>query len=120
MPISNAHANDLLDTDFAGSVYLALHTSSPGPQADVSTELVGLGYARAEVDQWTAAASRSVLNAEAVSFTSLPAATITHYSLWNAVSGGKMLYFGALDDPVTVQANGGFDIPVNDVSVTLT
>ena len=119
MPISNQHAADVLAADTASTLYVSLHTSSPGAIADISTELSGGGYARQEVSSWTTPSSRSTLSDEVVTFLSLPAATVTHGAVWDAVSGGTMLYYGEWDDPYVVEANGGLTIPVSDIALSL-
>lgn len=122
MPIANAAETDLLkllmqNTNFAnlgdatgvrgsttaGSLFVALHTASPGEAGDQTTnEANYTNYARVAVARsaggWTVAGDQ-VSNAALISFPACGASgnTITHWSAGVATSGAsEILFYGAL------------------------
>ena len=99
------------------NLYLALHTSDPGPAGSTATELSGGGYARKKV-LFSPAGSKSISLSTPVAFTSLRACTVTHYALWDALSGGNIIAYAALTTSKTV-ANGG-QITVTNSQFTVT
>lgn len=96
------------------AIYVALNSADP-TDAATSTEISGTGYARVSVSvadaSWTApadsGADKAISNAAAITF-GTPTGNwnsgnaITHFSLWDAASGGNMLYSGALGTSRTV------------------
>lgn len=94
----------------AGSVYVALHTASPGAAGDQTTnEISYTSYARVAVARssggWTVT-SQSVAPAADVVFpasTGGTGGTATHASIGFASSGAsEMIYFGALSPNIVV------------------
>lgn len=102
-------AGGLLPSAAAGSLFVSLHTSDPG-EASASTETVFTNYARVAVVRssggWTVSGTSptQVANAATVSFPQCGStgATVTHFGIWTALSGGKMLYSAALTTPLAV------------------
>lgn len=111
--------------DFArpGVVYIALFTAAPNP-AGGGTEVAGGSYARQAVTNdaanWPAAVTRSKSNASLITFPQATAAwgTITHVALFDALSGGNLLRYQALTDPITIQNGSQFSFPVGSLVFT--
>lgn len=125
MPKSTTYSNDLAlllfnataianIADNAGSspltsLYISLHTSSPGTGGSQTTnETAYTNYARVAVARsgvgWTVA-SGAAENAALIQFAQcgVTGATITHVGIGTASSGsGKMLYAGALNSSLAV------------------
>lgn len=112
--------NGLQPSASAGSLYISLHTASPGDAGDQTTNEVSTsaytGYTRVAVARtgsaWTVAEAASVasaVNAAIVTFPQCTAgtgATITHVGIGTAASGtGKLLYYGALGSTLAVSQN---------------
>lgn len=99
MSISNYAELELLDAVFNNgsfavtTPYVSLHTADPGETG--ASEASGGSYAR-QVGSFGAAAAGQVANDAAISFTAMPAATITHVGIWDAVTGGNFIWGGAL------------------------
>ena len=100
---TNYSENKIYDLMYRGvswtppaALYMALHTASPG-ETGAANELSGSGYARAAVIM-AAPADGSGSNSADVSFPAPTASwgTITHFSLWDAISGGNALAYGTL------------------------
>lgn len=95
---------------FAGpSTYIALFTDDP-TDAGTGTEVSGGSYARELVDvnggvspTWdlaiTDGVGKLVDNTHDIVFTTATASwgTVTHFAIFDALSGGNLLYHGALD-----------------------
>lgn len=104
MGISTTLANELLDHVFGNgsytppTVYIGLYSATP-TDAGGGTELSGSGYARVAHAAWETAAARNTENDGVITF---PVATgdwsaVTHVGVFDAISGGNMLFWTALD-----------------------
>ena len=122
MSISDYLENELLDAVFnAGAFsvttpYVSLHTADPGE--DGSSECSGGSYAR-QAGSFTTASGGAVETDADIEFTGMPACTVTHVGVWDAVSGGNFLWGGALSASKTVNAGDTFKISSADLTVTL-
>jgi hypothetical protein len=124
MPFTTVTANKILDkilsgTDFtpATDLYVSLHTGDPGQ--DGSNEVTGGSYVR-KISTFDAAATKASAAAAALSWTGMPAATVTHVGLWDAETSGNFWWGGALTASQTVAAGNTFTIADGDFDVTLT
>ncbi len=125
MSISNYLELKILDKIFNGvdfttaPVYVSLHTADPGEAG--ASEVTGGSYARqqAPASDWNAAASGAIDNSAAIQFADMPAATVTHVGIFDALSGGNFLWGGALTASVAVTAGQTFRIAAGNLDVTL-
>lgn len=98
----------------AGTHYFALFTVSPNEAGTGGTEVTGGSYARKAVTNnttnWNAASSGSKTNAAAIDFVAATAnwGTIVSFGIYDASTGGNLLFFGNLTTPRTVNTG---DIP---------
>ncbi len=105
----NLLLNFLLNSESAprpSGHYLALHNADPGETGTSEMHAPTHGaYARISV-AFTAAAGGIVSNNASISFmaASNTWGVVTHYSVWDALSGGNCLAIGALASPLTVTA----------------
>jgi hypothetical protein len=122
MSISDYLENELLDSVFnngsfaVAQPYVSLHTADPGE--DGSNECTGGSYAR-QSGSFTTAASGAVETDADIEFTGMPACTVTHVGVWDAVSAGNFLWGGALSASKTVNAGDTFKINSGDLDITL-
>jgi len=79
--LSNAAKNAMLDAVLQGSITISLHTADPG--ATGANELTGGGYARQSAT-FSLASGGSASNSGTVTWTNLPACTITHMGIWKS------------------------------------
>ena len=120
--LSNYLENKLLDHALrntaytpVATVYLTLFVGSPtdagtgGTEVNVTRQAVTFG----------AAASGTVSNSSSVSFTSMPAVTVTHVAVYDHVSAGNLLIHGALSSNVAAASGDTFTIQANDLDITL-
>lgn len=117
-------ATGLRGSSTAGSLYVSLHTSDPGEAGSPSTnETVYTNYARVAVARtsggWTVSGNQ-VSNTAAISFPQCGAtgATITHFGVSTASSGGTLLFKGALSSSLAV--SNGITPQINAGALTVT
>lgn len=123
--ISDFLENELLDAVFnqasytPAALYLALHTADPlddGSGAEVS----GGSYARQVcTSSFATAASGSVSSNADISFTSMPATTVTHVAIWDAATAGNMLWRATLDASKTTNSGDTFTVSSGNLTFTL-
>lgn len=117
--------NALLDHVLGGtaftqpaSVEVALFTSDAGELESNSTvnEVSGGSYAR-QTATFGAAAGGSASNDADISFTDMPAETVTHVAVVDGT--GNVLFHGALTASKTLNAGDTFTIATGDLDITL-
>lgn len=96
------------------TVYLALHTANP-TDAGSGAEVTGGSYAR-KLLVFGAAASGTSTNTNTATFTNMPTANATHAALWDALSGGNMLFHTSI---TTINFNSGDEATVAAGAITV-
>lgn len=97
------------------NVYLALYSNNPTVD-DTGTEVSGGSYARQQLSFANASGGSKVSNTSET-FSSMPAVTVTHWGIRDASSGGNLLYFGAFDLPIELNATD--DLPINSGDIVI-
>lgn len=97
------------------NIYLALYTTNPSI-ADTGTEVTGGSYARQLLSFANASGGAKASNTSET-FTSMPACTVTHWGIRDASSGGNLLYFGAFDLPIALNATDNLTINSGDIVI---
>jgi hypothetical protein len=100
-------------------VYVALFTSDP-TDAGTGTEVSGGGYARQPVT-FNAPSNGQVTNAADILFPVATASwgTVTHVGIYDAATGGNLLFSGALTTSKTISANDQLKIAAGSLSISL-
>ena len=118
MSISNYAENALLDT-FGGTAfsvttpYLQLHIGDAGEDGTAN----GAGETTRQAVSFSSASGGSMSSSATVTWTNLSnSETLTHWSMWDASTGGNCLWTGALSGSATVATGDTFSI----TSLTLT
>jgi hypothetical protein len=122
--ISNYLENKLLDHVFKNTaftspptVYVSLHTASPGDTG--ASEVTGGSYQR-QPTAFDTAVNGATQNSGAVTYTNMPAVTVTHFGVWDQqATGGNLLWWGDVNPDVVFAAteNGIFNVGALDVSL---
>lgn len=91
------------------SVFIALYTSNP-TDSDTGQEVTGGGYARQKVTFLESVITDRRAVTRNVDDVPFPAATasqglVTHIGIRTAVTGGNLIYHGALKNPRTIMEN---------------
>jgi hypothetical protein len=102
------------------TVYVALFTVSPAPSGG-GTEVAGGGYGRQTVT-FTAPVNGQTVNTADIFFpiATAPWGTVVAFALFDASSGGNMLYFGNLSTSRTIGINDQLKFPVSQLIATET
>lgn len=120
--LSNFLENKLLDKSFRATdftvttAYVSLHTADPGETG--ASEVTGGSYAR-QAGTFGVASARGTDNTGNIDFVSMPAATVTHVGIWDAVSAGNFLWGGALDASKTTNSGDTFRFNTGELNVTI-
>ena len=112
-----------------GTLYLGVGKSALNEAGTGFTEPTAPSYARYEITSnttnWTEPISGSLSNSTAFRFTeaeeswTTAAAPLTHWALFDAPTGGNMLFFGSLLKAQEVPAGGILEIPQNALVTTI-
>jgi hypothetical protein len=111
---SNFWENEILDHVFgtgaytAPTIYVGLSTADPLDDASGLAEPSGGAYARVAHSAWDVAASGATENTGTVTFPENTASwgTVTHFALFDALSGGNMLAHGSLNASKDLSSTG--------------
>lgn len=124
--MSNYLENTLINAVLRGTtytspttVYLALFTSNP-TDAGTGSEVSGGAYARQAIAFSTPSDGVAVSSAD-IFYPVATAAwgTVTHIGIYDALTGGNLLFHGALTNSKTIAADDQLKIAAGDVSITL-
>lgn len=119
--------NELLDHVFnadytaPANVFISLHTADPGETG--ANEVSGgpgpyARQSRTRNTDWNNAASGLVDNNSAIQFPGMPAVTVTHVGIFDALTAGNFLYGGALTASKIVNSGDTFELPTGDLDIT--
>ena len=101
------------------ATYLALFTSDPAEDAS-GTEVSGNGYAREDVN-FNAASSGSATGPTVdTEFTASGGSfgTVSHFAVFDALTSGNMLYYGALSASKTVADGDSIRFVADSITIT--
>jgi len=127
--ISNALEIDWLDHVFENgafgvpaNIYIALSTADPTEAGTGVAEPSGGNYARKVHNTWNAAAARKVTNNGVITFNTASASwgTITHYAIYDAITGGNFLGYGSLSVAKGVVSGNTPSIADTEIEVSVT
>jgi len=129
MSFANYLENKVLDhitgkTSYAKpTVYIGLSTADPTDDASGLAEPSGNNYARVTTSgsDWDASAAGATSNAAAITFPKASGSwgTVTHFALFDAVTSGNMLAYGALSASEAVTANDQLRFSTGALDITL-
>jgi len=102
------------------TVYAGLFTSDP-TDAGSGTEVSGGSYARKAITFAAPSNGVTTNSAAAVEFDQATGSwgTITHFAIFDALTTGNMLYYGALTTSKTISSGDVFKFATSSVTVTL-
>ena len=112
-----------------GTLYLGVGKTAPTEAGTGFTEPDAPSYKRYEIasntSNWTEPSDGSLSNSPAFRFNeaeeswTTAAAPLTHWAIFDAQTGGNMLFFGSLLKPQEVPAGGILEIPQNALVTTI-
>jgi hypothetical protein len=105
------------------TIYVGLSTADPTDAGSGDTEPTYTAYARVAHSAWDAAASRATENTGTITFPQKAdgsSETITHFTIYDASSGGNMLAHGAFTTQKTIVVNNTPTIADGELDVSVT
>lgn len=96
------------------NVYVALFNGNP---TSGGTEVSGGSYAR-QVATFSAPSSGTVSNSGALTFSNMPATTVSYVAIYDASTSGNLLYYAAATASKTTNAGDTVSIAVGGITVT--
>jgi hypothetical protein len=125
--LTTTEANNILNASSGQAVFaavsggvgtqkVALETST-GTAAAAGTEVTGGTYARQQIT-FSAASAGSITNSGALTYSGMPACTVTYVSEYDANATTRR-WFGALQASKTVNAGDTFSIAASSYTKTL-
>lgn len=102
------------------NIYIALSTADPLDTGAGIDEPVGNGYARVVCNTWDVPTGRATENTGAVEFAEATGAwgEITHFAIFDAITGGNFLAHGVLTTPKTVGAGDNVSFVAGDIDIS--
>lgn len=102
--------------------YVALHLADPGEDG-ANGEAAVAGYSRVQRDASDAnwpVTNDNCINAATITFGPLSAAlnNVSHWSVWDASTGGNLIYKGSFATPRSYVAGDQPPIPTGGISIT--
>jgi len=111
-----------------GSLWVALYTGALD-QSNAATNLIGFTTPRKEVSEWTVTAATgtsdsldaSITNNSEIVMTSDSnvAATASHFGVFNALTGGELLFHGQLTGSVPIALNDAVKFAPGAITLTV-
>lgn len=122
MSVANYAEDKLLAVIFnnvsfaVASSFVQLHIGDPGENCTANPAVHTTRVASA----WSAASGGALSNSGAVTFTPMAATeTISYISVWDALTVGNALWYGALTTPQAVNVSGTLTFAIGAIVVTL-
>ena len=111
-----------------GSLWVALYTGALD-QSNAATNLIGFTTPRKEVSEWTVTTATgtsdsldaSITNANEIVMTtsSTVAATASHFGVFNALTGGELLFHGQLTGSVPIAISDNVKFAPGAITLTV-
>lgn len=114
---SNTMLSSIAALFSGGTPYLALYTTNP-TAADTGTEVTGGSYARQAIT-FGSLTGGSISNTGSITFSGLPAGTVTHFGIRSAASGGTLRGFGPLNSSAVVIAGDEITFNIGALQVSI-
>lgn len=92
--------------------------TADGDDDTAGTEVTGGSYTSKTVT-FSAASGGSTSNSATLSFTGMPACTVTGLEIWDTEGTPRRLWYGTLTASKTVNAGDTFEIAAGDLDLTL-
>jgi hypothetical protein len=102
-------------------IYVALWVGDPLDTGAGGAEVSGGSYARVVCDTWDAAAARATENTGAVTFAEATGAwgTVTHFAIFDAITGGNFLAHGTLAASKTIGSGDNAEFAAGDLDISV-
>lgn len=132
MSFSNYLENEILDHIFTdvgfsagvATIFLSLHSADPGETGASEISASGGGPLRITATRntdWNSASTGLTDNANALTWSGMPSATVTHVGMWDDSAGASenFLMGGSLSATAVLNSGDTFEIAAGDLDITL-
>ena len=113
------HVHQGLAYPVPAGTWLALFTADPTDDNVTANELAAAWYAREQVNSWSApiGAGQTTSNSNLVTYDAVTGAavSVTHWALYDAVSGGNLLHSGPLPATKVLDINDICQLQPGDI-----
>jgi hypothetical protein len=100
------------------TLYVALHTADPTEAGNVSEVTTGTYATYARKALTVGAPTNGVsTNSADLTWDNTPVITISHVSIWDSLTSGNPLFYGALSASKTMASGDTFKIPIGSLTV---
>jgi len=100
------------------TVWLALHSSNPSINGELSTEVNGRGYERISVN-FTDPDQGVIWSKREAKFSGMPSTTVAFIAGWNKQYNGKMLWYATANEEEKVQAGQSYLVKEGSIAVSI-
>ncbi len=104
--------------EIADESYISLHYDTPALSDATFAEIFGGGYTRQRVN-WAQPTNRSIWSLEAVRFSGLVQNQLTHFGVWNALTGGELIAYARLPEMVILLSGQGHVFPAGELALSI-
>jgi len=103
-----------------GTIFAALFVT-PTDDTGGGVEVMGGSYSRSTVSSFSVPVGGTTSNSVNVTFPNASAnwGIVTHFALYDASTGGNMLFHGALTSPKIINAGDSFVLPVGNITISM-
>jgi hypothetical protein len=103
-----------------GNRMLRLYTTANGSDTSAATPEVSGGSYTPQIVAWDAPSGRSIQNNGAVTFTAMPATTVSAVEVYDSTGTPRRLLWGPLTSPKTVDAGDTLTFADNSITLSVT
>ena len=103
--------------EVASSAWIGMHYDSPTMGALNNNEVSGGGYTRCLVT-FSEPANRTIWLTQDATFQGLTQTQLTHFSVWNQVTGGLMRVSGRIPRTATILTGRGYRIMAGEMAIS--
>jgi len=101
------------------NIYIALFVGDPTDAGSGGAEVSGNNYGRIVMNSWDAAASRATKNTNQINFAEATGSwgTVTHFAIYDAITGGNFLAYGDLTSPKAIGTGDNVYFVAGDIDI---
>lgn len=102
-------------------IYVAMFVGDPLDTGAGGAEVAGGSYARVVCNSWDVAAARATENSIAITYPEATGSwgTVTHWALYDAITGGNFLAHGSLAASKTIGPGDNSEFAVGDIDISI-
>lgn len=104
--------------EVANAAYVSLHYDTPALGGVGLSEISGGGYVRS-LTPFSQPANRAIWSLADARFTGLVQNQLTHFGIWDSLTGGRLLCYASLPEKTSVLNGWGYLLHEGELSVSI-